>query len=211
MHAFLASSANICSNLHWFWSFIFCKSFIHSGHIFQISHTFMCGFSVPTARRQVFNFLIFPFVSLIVCVVCVSMRFRDGVFARVMRCCGTLTCAQCGRTALFWAACNGHADCARLLLDAGAAKNAADKVRRVGPPRLRVGAYACLRLAIFCRNMPFHLWFFMIKSAAWKECDSRGFRGFFCFFRYCLSCIAVLVCVVLQLKLHFPSFDCAAC
>ena len=34
--------------------------------------------------------------------------------------------AQSGRTALVWTARNGHADCARLLLDAGADKNATD-------------------------------------------------------------------------------------
>ena len=38
--------------------------------------------------------------------------------------------AQNGDTALIWAAANGHADCARLLLDAGADKNTADVVRR---------------------------------------------------------------------------------
>ena len=37
--------------------------------------------------------------------------------------------AQIGFTALMWAAVNGRADCARLLLDAGADNNAADKVR----------------------------------------------------------------------------------
>ena len=37
--------------------------------------------------------------------------------------------AQYGRTALICAGYNGHADCARLLLDAGADKNAANKVR----------------------------------------------------------------------------------
>ena len=33
--------------------------------------------------------------------------------------------------ALIWAAIEGHADCARLLLDAGADKEAKAKVRRV--------------------------------------------------------------------------------
>ena len=37
--------------------------------------------------------------------------------------------AQDGRTALMFAAENGHADCARLLLDAGADKVAKDNVR----------------------------------------------------------------------------------
>ncbi len=37
--------------------------------------------------------------------------------------------AQYGRTALIYAAMEGHADCARLLLDAGADKNAANNVR----------------------------------------------------------------------------------
>ncbi len=37
--------------------------------------------------------------------------------------------AQRGNTALICAAENGHADCARLLLDAGADKNAKTNVR----------------------------------------------------------------------------------
>ncbi len=37
--------------------------------------------------------------------------------------------AQDGRTALMWAAAEGHADCARLLLDAGADKEVKDQVR----------------------------------------------------------------------------------
>ena len=40
-----------------------------------------------------------------------------------------LAWAQVGWTALIRAAANGHADCARLLLDAGAVKSAADVVR----------------------------------------------------------------------------------
>ncbi len=37
--------------------------------------------------------------------------------------------AQDGYTALIWAAHNGRADCVRLLLDAGAEKNATNNVR----------------------------------------------------------------------------------
>ncbi len=42
---------------------------------------------------------------------------------------GTRVRAQYGNTALMFAAQYGHADCARLLLDAGADTNAQDKVR----------------------------------------------------------------------------------
>ncbi len=47
--------------------------------------------------------------------------------------------AQDGRTPLMWAAKYGHADCMRLLLEAGADKEATGKVRArvVSPPRLR--------------------------------------------------------------------------
>ncbi len=48
-----------------------------------------------------------------------------------------MAAAQDGYTALIWAARNGHADCARLLLHAGADKNAKNNVRArarwVGP------------------------------------------------------------------------------
>ncbi len=37
--------------------------------------------------------------------------------------------AQSGNTALIWAAMRGHADCARLLLDAGADTEVKDNVR----------------------------------------------------------------------------------
>jgi ankyrin repeat protein len=43
--------------------------------------------------------------------------------------------SQRGTTALFWAARQGHAECARLLLDAGADRTAVDDVR--GPRILR--------------------------------------------------------------------------
>ncbi len=44
------------------------------------------------------------------------------------------TCAQGGETPLMWAAEKGHADCARLLLDAGADTNITTSVRRTAPP-----------------------------------------------------------------------------
>ena len=40
-----------------------------------------------------------------------------------------MAAAQHGMTALIWACYKGHADCARLLLDAGADKNAKNEVR----------------------------------------------------------------------------------
>ncbi len=45
--------------------------------------------------------------------------------------------AQSECTALMWAAISGHADCARLLLDAGAIVDATDKVR--GRPAASAG------------------------------------------------------------------------
>jgi hypothetical protein len=45
-----------------------------------------------------------------------------------------------GQTATIFAASSGHAECARLLLDAGADKEATTKVHRVVLPRLRLGA-----------------------------------------------------------------------
>ena len=44
-------------------------------------------------------------------------------------CGGTLAHAQDGRTALLWAASEGHLDCARLLLNAGADKDIVNNVR----------------------------------------------------------------------------------
>ncbi len=52
----------------------------------------------------------------------------------------TYTHVQVEQTALMMAARYGHTDCARLLLDAGADKDASVLVRRIGPPRLRIGA-----------------------------------------------------------------------
>ncbi len=53
--------------------------------------------------------------------------------------------AQSGSTALILAAGSGHADCARLLLDAGADKEATDKVRASGGV---CGAVALMRVVM---------------------------------------------------------------
>ena len=62
------------------------------------------------------------------------------------------TCVQYGWTALLHSACRGRVDCARLLLDAGADKEATNNVRRLGPP-LCVGRW-CLSVVlseqVFC-------------------------------------------------------------
>ena len=55
--------------------------------------------------------------------------------------------SQTGSTALIQAAERGRADCVRLLLDAGADKNAHDKVRR------QCCALLCMRL--FVSYLPF--------------------------------------------------------
>lgn len=57
-------------------------------------------------------------------------------------CGGAWPYAQDGCTALIRAARNGHTECARLLLDAGAVKEAKDKVCIDGSPR---GVLACVR------------------------------------------------------------------
>jgi ankyrin repeat protein len=72
-------------------------------------------------------------VCLLVCLCAV----RAG---RRRRHIGTLT-AQNGQNALIRAAMGGHTDCVRLLLDAGADKNAKTKVRQVGLPRLPLAVY----------------------------------------------------------------------
>ncbi len=51
--------------------------------------------------------------------------------------CVDCVCAQDGYTALICAGWHGHLDCARLLLDAGADKNAMANVRAI---RLAAGA-----------------------------------------------------------------------
>jgi hypothetical protein len=68
---------------------------------------------------------------------CLS-RFFNSLIALMLRCvsplhiCCTHTCAQTGSTALIWAGRYGRADCLRLLLDAGADKDASDKVYPFG-------------------------------------------------------------------------------
>jgi hypothetical protein len=57
--------------------------------------------------------------------------------------------AQRNRTALIWAATNGYADCVRLLLGAGADKNAKDKV--CGRSDCRVFVCICACLIAHCR------------------------------------------------------------
>ncbi len=61
---------------------------------------------------------------------------------------------QSGLTALIVAARNGHVECARLLLDAGADKEAADNVRRVCLSRLRsdVGIWSCGDVGVVVRT-----------------------------------------------------------
>jgi hypothetical protein len=61
--------------------------------------------------RAVRNERINRFVYLCVCV-CVRVRVLQ----------------QLGWSALIWAACNGHAECVRLLIDAGADTEATDEV-----------------------------------------------------------------------------------
>ncbi len=58
------------------------------------------------------------------------------------------TRSQSEYTALMFAAARGHADCARLLLDAGADKNAKNEVRRVGSVASAVGYSASVFRAV---------------------------------------------------------------
>jgi hypothetical protein len=61
---------------------------------------------------------------------------------------GTLIhCAQEGFTALIAAAREGHSDCVRVLLDAGADKNATDKVRASAGLECGPGCVGCFSLA----------------------------------------------------------------
>jgi hypothetical protein len=58
---------------------------------------------------------------------CVGIVMRACVVGRRLHICQIF--AQSGDTALILAACYGHTDCARLLLDAGADKDAQTNVR----------------------------------------------------------------------------------
>ena len=68
-------------------------------------------------------------------------------------------CAQGGSTSLIWAATNGHTDCARLLLNAGADKNAKSNVR--------VESFCCV-CSLTCMLFESHfviwwmLWYFVL-------------------------------------------------
>lgn len=64
--------------------------------------------------------------------------------------------AQYGRTSLVFAAEKGHADCVRLLLDAGADKNAKDRVRRVGMPYMCFLRFGATRNCFFARIFSRH-------------------------------------------------------
>ena len=65
------------------------------------------------------------------------------------------TRAQEGSTALILAAINGHAECARLLLDAGADTNAKDMVRASAGGGVRGVLELWWRLIGVCGCMPF--------------------------------------------------------
>ncbi len=70
-----------------------------------------------------------------VCPASIVHLFGHSGVGRVIRRRRYMVHVQGGGTALKTAAIYGHADCVRLLLDAGADKNAKDNVR-VCPPRL---------------------------------------------------------------------------
>ena len=63
-----------------------------------------------------------------VCVYGIFMFWRCVCVCAIVACVGIVLLAQDGRTALIWAAIGGHADCVRLLLDAGADRNAQENV-----------------------------------------------------------------------------------
>jgi hypothetical protein len=71
--------------------------------------------------------ILWSWVSLLIFLLLRNVIVRCSLGRR--RCIWRIARAQEGRTALVWAAHCGHADCARLLLDAGADKNAKDEVR----------------------------------------------------------------------------------
>ena len=80
------------------------------------------------------------------------------------------------------AAENGHAECARLLIDAGLDPNSTDDVRWVGLSHLRLGA----------------------SEVLWNRCGLCGyaqeaylfvfcFANFFCVIFWCFSCVASIL------------------
>jgi hypothetical protein len=59
-----------------------------------------------------------------------SFYWSRACCMRAIALCGAAICSQDGATALMCAAAEGHTDCARLLIDAGADKEAKNKVCR---------------------------------------------------------------------------------
>jgi hypothetical protein len=81
----------------------------------------------------------------------------------------TRTCThehvQDGRTALILAAAFGHADCVRVLLDAGADKNVKSNVR-VRAFACAVWSRACCVSSVVCNDCE---WSFCVIQCAWVQ------------------------------------------
>jgi ankyrin repeat protein len=76
--------------------------------------------------------------------------------------------SQWRNTALMWAAENGFADCARLLLDAGANTEAQSWVR-VGPPHLRLDARVWVLVNIMFATAIGSIYFILIFTIAHRS------------------------------------------
>ena len=81
--------------------------------------------------------------------------------------------AQGGWTALISAAVTGYADCARLLLDAGADKNATDQVRARAGRWYGGGNVECCMRAFSC------------VATVWTGCDLNKFAICLSVFEFC--------------------------
>jgi hypothetical protein len=86
--------------------------------------------SIYRSKSQfcVCDYVHLPFNTRAVAAIC-ACAFWIGRLRRLRRYIVTRTHSQNGYTALMWAAWNGHADCAQLLLDAGVDKEAKCNVR----------------------------------------------------------------------------------